>query len=365
MTTVLNYTGNLPWLEARTILVVRAGSHAYGTSLPTSDLDIRGIAAAPLEYRDGFFQRFEQAEWKEPDTVVYELRKFFALAADCNPNVLEHLWTADEDVLTITPAGERLRAARALFLSQKALHTFRGYAISQLKRIRTHRKWLLNPPKAAPTRAEHNLPERTLIPADQLAEANAAVQKKVDGWELDLSGLDDARRIGITEQLVGVLAELGVLQEDRWRLAGKAIGLDDNLLQVMGRERAYKAAHDEWTRYQNWLATRNADRAALEARHGYDTKHAMHLVRLMRMCREILERGELVVRRPDAEDLLAIRRGEMTYDELDAWATAEDESLVAVAKASKLPRSPDKHALDKLCIELMATVDQAAGGGGR
>lgn len=350
----LNYVGNLPWLAERTILFVRAGSHAYGTALPTSDRDFRGVAVPPVEYRAGFVRRFEQAQWASgaDDTVIYEVRKFFALASDGNPNVLEHLFTADEDVLFAMEAGERLRGARTMFLSQKALHTFRGYAISQLKRIRTHRRWLLDPPKAAPTRADHKLPDRTLIPVEQLLEAQAAVQKKVDSWELDLSGLEDARRIEIMERVAHTLAEMGVLAEDRWRLAGKAIGLDDDLLQVMGRERAYKSAHDEWTRYQNWVATRNPERAALEAKHGYDTKHALHLVRLMCMCREILEKGLLLVRRPDADDLLAVRRGEKSYEELEAWATAEDAALIEVAKTSKLPRQPDRNALDALCLEI-------------
>jgi hypothetical protein len=44
------YKGNLKWLPARTIYLTRHGSHAYGTSLPTSDLDIRGIAIAPIHY---------------------------------------------------------------------------------------------------------------------------------------------------------------------------------------------------------------------------------------------------------------------------------------------------------------------------
>jgi len=45
----------------------------------------------------------------------------------------------------------------------------------------------------------------------------------------------------------------------------------------------------------------------LEAKFGFDTKHAMHLIRLLRMAREILETGVVHVKRPDAEELSAIR----------------------------------------------------------
>ena len=64
---------NMPWLEDNTILFVRAGSQSYGTSLPTSDTDYKGIAVAPREYYLGYLQRFEQAEYKTPyDAVIYD-----------------------------------------------------------------------------------------------------------------------------------------------------------------------------------------------------------------------------------------------------------------------------------------------------
>jgi uncharacterized protein len=51
-------------------------------------------------------------------------------------------------------------------------------------------------------------------------------------------------------------------------------------------------------------------RAASKEKFGFDTKDAMHLVRLMRMGIEILEGKGVVVRRPDANELQAIRNGE-------------------------------------------------------
>jgi hypothetical protein len=78
----------------------------------------------------------------------------------------------------------------------------------------------------------------------------------------------------------------------------------------------------------------------------------MHLVRLMRMCREILERGEVIVRRPDREELLAIRAGAWSYDKLVEWADREDAELEAMVGSSPLPRQPDRVALDRLCIEM-------------
>ena len=353
------YKGNLDWLPERTIYLTRHGSHAYGTSLPTSDLDIRGLAIAPKPYYLGFLQVFEQAEQKDPDLQIFELKKFLRLACDANPNVLELLYTEPEDHLLVRPLMERLLAHRDLFLSRKAKHTFSGYAISQLKRINVHHRWLKNPPKAPPTRAEFGLPERTIIPADQLAAAQSAIQKELDSmsWK-DFDGLDDATRQELKNQFEARLLkstgwEWTDLEAKYWNAAVRNLGYDTNFIHLLDLERQYTAKLREWQSYQDWKRTRNPARAALEEKYGYDTKHGMHLVRLLRMCREILVEGKVYVRRPDAEDLLRIRAGAWSYEEIVAWAEAQDQELYEVMKTSPLPQSPDRKRLDALCGELI------------
>jgi len=72
------------------------------------------------------------------------------------------------------------------------------------------------------------------------------------------------------------------------------------------------------------------------------------------MCREILTTGKVVVKRPDREELLAIRNGAWSYDRLVEWAEAEDVELEQLYKTSKaLPQTPDRKYLDKLCISLV------------
>lgn len=351
MTFSIPYSGELPWLVPRTILFARHGSHAYGLATPTSDEDWKGVVIPPKPYFFGFAQRFEQAESKTPDMVVFDLRKFMALAADCNPNIIEVLWT---EPLVVTPLGERLRAARGLFLSKKAKHTFSGYALAQLKRIRTHHRWIANAPAPPASRAAFGLPERTVIPKDQLAAALAAIEKKLGHWELDfLHDVDPASRILLQNTMAEALAEMKIASERRWEAAARTLGYDENFLLLLDRERRWTAAQRDWEQYQHWKATRNAKRAALEEKHGFDTKHAMHLVRLLRMCREILTSGEVIVKRPDRDELLAIRDGAWTYDRLVAWAEEQDRELDAIYETSSLPKSPDRAALDRLCVELV------------
>jgi hypothetical protein len=351
---MFDYHGNLSWLPSRIIYLSRHGSHAYGTNGPRSDLDLRGVAIPPREYLLGYLRRFEQAEQKgDPDVVIFALSKFMALAADCNPNVLEILYTDPSDHLGCTPLGERLLAARGLFLSRKARHTFSGYAVAQLKRIETHRRWLLHPPARAPERADFGLPPRTVLPKDQLAAAESMMRKRVESWQMDLTPLDEASKIQFNARLAEVLGEMGLSgAAEQMHAAGRQLGFSENFLELLDRERHYNTAQREWEQYQSWIKTRNPDRAALEARHGYDCKHGMHLVRLLRMCREILTRGEVIVRRPDAEELRAIRNGAWSYDQLVTWARGEDEALEALYRGSPLPREPDRAAIDRLCVEL-------------
>lgn len=339
------------WLRARTILLVRAGSHAYGTATKNSDLDVRGVAIPPASYFHGTFQAFEQRIGTDPDLVIYDVRKFVNLAADCNPSILETLFVDESDLLVWQPAGQRLREAGPQFLSRKARHTFSGYAISQLKRIQTHKRWLMNPPTHQPTRTEFGLPERRLIPKEQLGAAEAEVRKLVDSWNLDLDGLDDARRLHVQGQLERVLLERSALPAVE--RATELLGFETNFLQYMEAERKYKKASDEWEQFTRWQRERNPARAELEAKHGYDTKHAAQLVRLMRMGKEILTTGKVQVRRPDAEELLAIRAGAWTYEQVVEFAERSDAELASLEQTSPLPWGPDKKALDALCVSLV------------
>jgi hypothetical protein len=77
----------------------------------------------------------------------------------------------------------------------------------------------------------------------------------------------------------------------------------------------------------------------LEAKYGYDVKHSMHLVRLLRMGIEILETGKVNVKRPDAEELIHIRNGGWTYDALVEYAESMQRRIDDVYKVTKLPRT--------------------------
>lgn len=363
-------------LRARTILLTIAGSRAYGLHGPASDVDVKGVAIPPAAVYHGFLHKFEQADapaelvpfladlTDEERAVaartklegsVYELRKLVRLASESNPNILDVLFCRDREVRLATPLGERLREHRHLFVTARARHTFGGYAAAQLKRIETHRRWLLHPPRREPLRADFGLPERTLIPADQLTAVRAAIQKQMDRWRIDLGDLDDATRLALQDRIADTLAEIGVTADATWAAAARNIGVDENFIALLDRERAYANARSEWEAHRRWEANRNPERAGLEARHGYDVKHGAHLFRLLRMAGEILETGEVHVWRGDrdADEIQEIRRGEWPYERLVAWARAREAELDGLQERAVVPQSPDREAIDRLCIELV------------
>ena len=301
-----HYKGNLEWFVDRTIFLTRHGSQAYGTSTPTSDLDIKGVVVPPRSIYLSMFKSFEQVEIMSPevDLVAYQIGKFMKLAADCNPNIIEILFTDPEDWIHVTPAWTLLHEHRQAFLSKKARHTFHGYAVAQLKRIRSHKAWLLNPPTHKPTREEF--------------------------------GLDTKQALSDSE--MGAFDSLQSLDHS----------FGPELLTILQKEKEYKNAVMRWGQFQKWQKERNPKRHALEADFGYDTKHAMHLVRLLRMATEILSTGQVNVRRPDAQELLAIRKGAWTYEHLMEWVDKAETEIQDLYETSTLPKSSDMEFLDTL-----------------
>ena len=92
----------------------------------------------------------------------------------------------------------------------------------------------------------------------------------------------------------------------------------------------------------------HSSRPGLVSAHGYDTKHAMHALRLAVQGIELLTTGRITlpVPQPDLGYLRAIRRGDVPLAEvLDAIAGAESR-LVALRDSPSVPPQPDKAWVD-------------------
>ena len=117
------------------ILLALGGSRAYGTNLPTSDIDVRGIAMNTSKQLFGLESDFEQVVETNTDTTIYSLNKMIKLLISCNPNTIEILGCRPEDYLYLTPQGMYILDNKVNFLSKRAIDTFGGYATAQYNRL--------------------------------------------------------------------------------------------------------------------------------------------------------------------------------------------------------------------------------------
>lgn len=127
-------------IEDHIIFETLSGSKLYGTSIPESDTDYRGVCIPPKKVLLDPFQIFEQKDsgFEERDRVIYSLAKFMYLCAKGNPNIVELLFSPEECWRTSTPQWNLLIENRYLLLSKQVRYTFVGYAFSQLDRIKSH-----------------------------------------------------------------------------------------------------------------------------------------------------------------------------------------------------------------------------------
>lgn len=273
------------------IFLTKAGSHLYGLNTPESDVDLRGVCLDKMDALLGL-KKFEQ--WQpnkeqalsfsstfnlvSDDITIYGLKKFVLLLLENNPNIVELLFAKDILVThSYTKIWDSLLAQKQYILSTKLAHTFAGYAYSQLHRIRGHKRWIDSPP-AKPSPEEYGM----------------------------------------------VLTEKG---GQKWT--------DSN------KYNQYQSLIKDYNAYETWLKERNPKRKDLEIKYGYDTKHAMHLYRLLMEAQELLLTGnlELPLSGFQRTYLLAIKNGGMSYTDLLSNAESAIDSLKTIQ--SSLPKSPN------------------------
>lgn len=248
------------WLPANVQYETVMGSVAYGVSSDTSDMDLYGWAVPPKDdvfphlageipgfgHQRKRFGQFQEHHVRDAgalaghgrtyDLVIFGIVKFFQLAMENNPNVIDSLFTPATCVLHSTRIGNLVRENRRLFLHRGAWPKFKGYAYSQLHKL--------------------------------------AIKEPT----------------------------------------GK--------------------------------------RAELVAKHGYDTKFAYHVVRLLGEAEQILVEGDIDLQR-DNERLKAIRRGEWSEDRLRQWAADKEADLERAYANSKLPAVPEEEKIKTLLLNCL------------
>lgn len=301
-------------LGDRIMLLGLGGSYAYGTSNEDSDVDFRGITLNLPSDLIGLTE-FEQYVDDRTDTVIYSFNKMVKLLLECNPNTCEILGLEDDQYLIKSPLGQELRNNAGIFLSLKAVRSFGRYANDQLRRLQN-------------ALARDSLPQ-----ADRERHIMNSVQSVIDSFNC-------------------VNRNLGNEQADIKLCLGNSDNPDmdqEIFVDAVCHHYSLRKFADLSGRFHGVL--REYDRLSSRNRkkdENHLNKHAMHLVRLLMMAKDVVERGEIITKRTDdLPVLLSIRRGDYMlsdgtysrdfYSLVDEYERKLDEAV----KHTKLPAEPD------------------------
>jgi len=286
------------------ILEYVVGSHLYGTNTPTSDTDFSGVFL-PDENAVFGFERVEEVDLSikskrddgkndenAVDLVMYEVRKFTRLALDNNPNIIEQLFVPKVEYANVY--GKMILAKAHIFPHKGLKQKFLGYAFSQ----------------------KHKMVIRT--------DNYHSLENAYEWLEENTRTVENSKRL-LVEVMDKKLPFMSV--------KGDNILVGDLKFQKHFMLRKVKKMIKE----RLALAT---NRKELLTSHGYDTKFASHLVRLMLEGKELLSTGNLEFPLKERQLILDIKLGKYKMTEVLKMGEEFEKEVEDVAIHSSLPDKP-------------------------
>ncbi len=348
----MHTTIDIEFLKQNNLILFEAisGSQAYGLATPESDTDIKGVFYLPktLFFANRYIDQISNAS---NDIVYYEIGKYVELLCKNNPNILELMCTPEEHILYCHPLMHKLKAE--YFLSQLAKETFAGYAMTQIKKAKGLNKKINNPV------AEKRLTvldfcyiiseNKSVALLEWLAQENKLMQN------CGLAKINHTKGLYALYYSNGGLYRGIVKDEDSNEVHCTSIAKDAALTAYLFfNQEAYSAHCKNYAEYWAWVAKRNEQRYKGNQAHGqgYDAKNLMHTIRLLQQAKELFETGKLNVTRTNREELLSIKRGEKSYEELLVYAEQLMGEIEQASKHSQLPALPDEESAMKTLIEI-------------
>lgn len=391
------------------------GSHAYGTNIETSDTDFAGVFIQPIEDILSFNYK-EQINDDNNDIVIYEVRRFIDLLSKSNPTVLELLNTPEDCVIYKHPVFDLILNNRDKFITKICALSFGGYAKAQITKAkgqdkkqnwskdRVVRKNLLDfcyvirntndgevlipwesknsygylengemkllfnktynelfigatkIPKDARNKGDKN---RFRLYYDETAESifdkNVSDEKRE---ELKEKYRSEGKALGLGYKglvKVGDSDNLGI--SNQLRLSSIPKG-EEHICDIFYDQDAYSTHCREYREYQEWLEKKNDQRWVDVKGHGQkiDGKNMLHCFRLIDMAFEIASGQGVIVRRPNREQLIAIRKGEVDLRSLIYSIEDKIKEMDILFKNSDLPDNVDFDFANDLLLKIRQEI---------
>ena len=211
-----------------------------------------------------------------------------------NPNMIDSLFTPDFCVLHISRIGVMVREQRKLFLHKGSWHKFKGYAYSNMHKanFKSHKGL----EEILSFENDNNIPHKT-----SLTDIDNEIKNRCNN--VNLISLSD-------EQLI-----------------------------------KYKELYHEMNKHSSRAEN-------IKFTSGTDRKFLYHIVRLISEVEQILIEGDLDLQR-NREHMKAVRRGEVSHEDVKKWFSEKEKSLEKLYAESKLRHSPDEEAIKQLLLNCL------------
>jgi hypothetical protein len=377
---------------------VISGSIAYGTNLPSSDEDRRYVYILPIDYiLSGNI--IEQVNDDTNDVVGYELGRFLNLLSSANPNLLELLNMPEDCVVYKNPVFDIILENKDKFLTKKCKNSFAGYAHSQISKAKGQDKkqnwekdkvtrkdvldfvYVIKGEKSIPWKkwnTDSECPSGKIYDEKFCGVVNIPNARDLYAVYFDSNAeycfsdrISQERR----EEFISIMKEqyktmgfgykglvktgegANVAESNQLRLSSIPKG-QTPICNIIYNKDGYTMHCKDYKEYQEWLDNRNEARWVDVQSHGQkiDGKNLLHLVRLLKMSREIIEGKGIIVRRKDSDELLKIRRGEVNLESIINWSKEEIDKIDFLFRDSNLPDRVDSDFINKLIINIRKKI---------
>lgn len=144
-----------------------------------------------------------------------------------------------------------------------------------------------------------------------------------------------------------------VYPEANWRPAWESIKAGKSLFLAKTHCIPFvKYAAEQMQRLLGLRGQKNVNRDHLVDQFGYDTKYAMHIIRLLTEAKELMETGRISYPNISVEVLKDIRRGKYKLTEIHEMGEQLRAEALAAQEKSSLPDKVDRAAISQLIAEV-------------
>ncbi len=328
------------------------GSRSYGTNLPESDIDYKGVFILPFEnFLSGNY--IEQVSDETNDVTYYEIGRFLQLLKTNNPTILELVSTPEDCLIYKDPIFDLILNKKEKFITKLCKMSFGGYAVEQIKKARGLNKKIVNPIE---------ITRKSVLDFCYVQKNQGSVPIKeylknlgLNQEDFGLSSIPHMKYTYGAYYLPG--NSKGIIQDEEKSndisLSSIPKDIEPNFVLQFNRD-SYSIYCRDFREYQDWIKKRNPKRYSdnIKDGRGFDSKNLMHCHRLLDMSIEIGNGEGIQVRRKNFDYLLDIRAGKYDYDELVKSAEEKIKIMNETYDNSDLPENIDENFIDELVLKI-------------